>query len=300
MTLWLVLYILYSIFVIVLAHLMKRKLDVKEKGLADWWGILSLILPAVGFISGYLLLIFHKKKSNSSFMDEYSQYVDKEVYNFDLLREDLKKDEDFLAVSTIKGEEGAGVLKKMILNISNERTVRHSSLLEKALNYSDSETVHYAATIRNVLHERILQQLEQDRKNLSHANPETYTALHRSYKSYLESGLYTRSFKSELEAEYELFLKEGLKRFPNHADLLKAYGNLVMHKKPEEGEKAFRRALKILPHSIDAELGMFKVFYQQKKWPEVFNLAKNLYKHPQFTILPSKDQETIRLFSNRN
>ncbi|MCD7035757.1 hypothetical protein LRR81_16050 [Metabacillus sp. GX 13764] len=296
MTVGIIIYLFYAVISVWLISAEKRKWEEEEKGLAEWWMILAFVLPVAGFLAGYFMAKHHRSHKNTSFMDEYSQYIEKGVYNFDLLREQLEKDEDLLSVNLSGEQEGAGILKSIMLNLSNEKTIGHKVLLDKALSNSDRETVHYAAAIRNVLHERAVQQIDQEKRNLSSDSIAGYLSLMNSYRNYLDSGLYDTALKSDIEEEYGTFLKQALFSFPNQPEFLKAFGSLMLEKDLVTAEAAFKQALSSDQGSIDAEMGLFRAAYLKSDWPEIFRLAEKIYRHPQYQLLSEIDQQTAALF----
>lgn len=268
------------------------KLEPSQHGLLVLWVMLSLMLPFIGFLYGFLLIRLFLKKKDGSFMDEYSSYIQNKVYNFENVRETLKQDRKLLSASGHSSENG-WLMKSLLLNMSNEQTINQEKVIKKGLSHPDKEAVHYAATITNVLQDRLANQIKLQKKERSADRPVTYKKLLSSYHDYLSSELLSSAVREKTESEYEAFLKEASAEFPEDPQYREALGMLLFEKDPQEGERIFQRLLHEYPQSVQVMWGWLQIYYKNERWERVFELAVRLRSHPDLNSFPIRQQEII-------
>ncbi|MBS2970037.1 hypothetical protein J9317_14800 [Metabacillus sp. KIGAM252] len=287
-----------SLLGITAAYLLSRffyakKMEQNQYGLLALWILLSIAVPVAGFAYGWFLLLVYMRQQDGTFMEEYSSYIHNKVYNFESLRETLRQDRELLNM-TSHSAENTWMMKNLLLRMSNENTVNQEKIIKKGLNHPDMEAVHYAATITNVLHDRLLNLIQQQKKEIVPDRPSSYKQLFASYQDYLSSELLSNAIREKTEAEYEAFLREAAKAFPEDVQYTEALGLCLFEKNPEEGERIFEKLLKQNPNSANVMWGWLKISYKKERWERVFELAVRLKNHPDLVSFPGNQQEIIR------
>ncbi|AZB43959.1 hypothetical protein CEF21_17475 [Bacillus sp. FJAT-42376] len=275
------------------------KVEKDQHGLLMLWVMLSLLLPFIGFIFGFILLRLFVKNQDGSFMDEYSSYIQNKVYNFENLRETLNQDRQLLSASGYSSGNG-WMMKSLLLNMSNEKTISQEKIIKKGLNHPDREAVHYAATITNVLQDRLANQITQQKRDLSAEHPITYQQLLSTYKEYLSSELLSSAIREKTELDYEGFLREAAAEFPEDFQYREALGMLIFEKNPQESEQIFQSLLHEQPQSAQVMWGWLQISYQNGSWDRVFELAVRLRNHPDINSFPIRQQKIIQYLGGNN
>ncbi|KZZ85685.1 tetratricopeptide repeat protein [Bacillus sp. SJS] len=270
-----------------------KKIEQNQYGLLILWILLSFSVPVLGFVYGWFLLLAYMRKQDDTFMEEYSSYIHNKVYNFESLRETLRQDRELLNM-TSHSTENTWMMKNLLLHMSNENTVNQEKIIKKGLNHPDMEAVHYAATITNVLHDRLSNLIQQQKKEKVTDRPSSYRQLLDSYQDYLSSELLSSAIREKTEAEYEVFLREAAEAFPDDPKYTEALGLYLFEKNPDEGERIFEGLLEQNPNSANVMWGWLKISYTKERWERVFELADRLRNHPDLVSFPGNQQEIIR------
>ncbi|MTH52811.1 hypothetical protein GKZ89_05265 [Bacillus mangrovi] len=271
----------------------KKKLKKDQQGLLVLWSLLSLLLPVIGFLFGWLMVRRFRSRSDDAFMSGYSSYITNKVYNFENLRASLAEDRRLLNAGS-HSTENAWVMKNLLLHMSNEENNHHEILIKKGLNHPDKEAVHYAATITNVLQDRLTERIRDLNKKKAPEHPEVYIQLMAAYEEFLSSELISSGIREMAEYEYEALLREAEALYKENHVYTESLGLFLFEKNREEGERILSRLFDKNPDSSKVLWGWLQVSYKNGHWKAVFELAGKLGDHRDFQTFPDKQQEIIQ------
>ncbi|MGD6816888.1 hypothetical protein ACQCVE_07355 [Metabacillus sp. 113a] len=290
--------ILLGVIAAVLSRRYAKNMERSQHGLLFLWVLLACAVPIIGFIGGWVMVYVFRKRQDGTFMEDYSTYIHNKVYNFESLREMLKQDRHLLSAEG-QTSENSWMIKSLLLNMSNEKNTHQEKIIKKGLSHPDQEAVHYAATITNVLQDRLLNQLQKLKIEKSPELPNSYEVLLESYQEYLSSDLLSSALREKTEKEYEMFLKEASGLFPEHDSFTVALADFLLESNPEESDKLYERIYEKDPRSSKLMWGKLRISYQKGEWNQVFRLAALLMEQPDLRFFSEQQQETIRFLGGK-
>lgn len=191
MTGWMILlfFLLHATVLFVLYRLIVRpKVDATEKGV--WLSIflVSAIIPIVGELFGLIGYVIARRFASPKTLLDYDEYINFETVNLERLQQQAKEDLDLVPLTeALQMDENKR--KQSITQLMSTPLMNTEEYLHLGLEHEDTETVHYAATVRNTLFDRYDLMLKQRIAQVNPERPETIYPVIETGISFLDSGL---------------------------------------------------------------------------------------------------------------
>ncbi|WP_416828319.1 hypothetical protein [Ectobacillus polymachus] len=284
---WIVLYLLYLILVSIVFLIIKKRIRKEKRGQLEFGFILSLAFPIIGLLAALLLAKLRPRQSKGKWLSEYSDYISFTVQNYEDIYVSAKQDMELTPFSTGMQLEQSDIQKQLIVQVSSSSVAKEGKLLKAALLQKDPETVHYAATTIQVLHDRYRKQIDYA-KSLFYQDPKQTEMTHQLlsyYMRYLESDLLSPRQMAEVMDECSPIMLQLAKQFANDPIFTYYYGKILMIQgKFFEAEEQFYHLVETYPETKYGYIGLLKIYYDQKRWIKLYNLLdlvaeRNVYDH---------------------
>ncbi|WP_379970556.1 tetratricopeptide repeat protein [Ectobacillus sp. sgz5001026] len=290
---WIVLYVIYCFLVTKLFLFLNKGIMKEKEGILDYGWLLSLVFPIIGLLASLILLLLRPKQMNSSWLHEYSDYISFHVQNYEDIYVAAKQDMDLTSFSTGMQLEHADIQKQLIVQVGASPVSKEGNLLKAALLQKDPETVHYAATTINILHDRYRKQIDylQGQFNQDTSQQDVAFQLASLYLRYLESELLSPRQIAELLDECTPIFDRFMDLFENVPTFMYVYGKLLMISgKYYEAEEQFFHTMDMHPEESYGYIGLLEIYYDQKSWTKLFHIIETLTKRNMINNLPYQYQ----------
>lgn len=201
MTGWMILlfFLLHATVLFVLYRLIVRpKVDATEKGV--WLSIflVSAIIPIVGELFGLIGYVIARRFASPKTLLDYDEYIHFETLNLERLQQQAKEDLDLVPLTeALQMDENKR--KQSITQLMSTPLMNTEEYLHLGLEHEDTETVHYAATVRNTLFDRYDLMLKQRIAQVNPERPETIYPVIETGISFLDSGLLDQDMQIRIQ-----------------------------------------------------------------------------------------------------
>jgi hypothetical protein len=253
--------------------------DSKKEAEYFWILILGVILPAIGFLGGWLIVLLARLKGEDK---RYIQHERFEADNFSeielrslKIRESLPINMGLQTFDDYRGKEL--VVQMMETNIPNQ-----GRYLKAAVTKPSPETAHYAATALNMLTKRYDSAIKKVHLQVSETQQiDSYRSLLKLYKDYIDSDLLSDTLLREKKRAYQACLEEAIRIFPE--DVLFHEQLMLYLWKEQNNEYAVEIAEKIIQRYSVNENSFFILIqeYLQKgnnaRLKEIIEQIENKY-----------------------
>ena len=252
MTGWMIvlLFLLHALILFVLYRFVVRpKVDSTEKGV--WLSIflVSAVIPIIGELFGLIGYMIARRFASSKTLLDYDEYINFDTVNVERLQQQAKEDLDLVPVAEALQMDG-NKRKQSITQLMSTPLMNTEEYLHLGLEHEDTETVHYAATVRNTLFDRYDLMLKQRVSQVNPERPETIYPVIETGVSFLDSGLLDKEMQERIQ-----------QRILFHLDLLRAYD--------ETDETYLRTKARLSFRSGDMETGERLAEALMLNYPEV-------------------------------
>ena len=203
MTGWMILlfFLLHAGVLFVIYRLAVRpKVDVTEKGI--WLSIflISAVVPIIGELFGLIAYAIARRYASSKTLLDYDEYIHFDAVNLERLQQQAKEDLDLVPLSEALQMDGEK-RKQSITQLMSTPLMNAEEYLHVGLGHEDTETVHYAATVRNTLFDRYDLTLKQRIAQVNPERSETIYPVIETGVSFLESGLLDKDMKARIQQQ---------------------------------------------------------------------------------------------------
>lgn len=201
MTGWMILlfFLLHAAVLFVLYRLIVRpKVDATEKGV--WLSIflVSAVIPIVGELFGLMGYAIARRFASSKTLLDYDEYINFDTVNLERLQQQAKEDLDLVPLTEALQMDG-NKRKQSITQLMSTPLMNTEEYLHLGLEHEDTETVHYAATVRNTLFDRYDLMLKQRIAQVNPERPETIYPVIETGISFLDSGLLDQDMQMRIQ-----------------------------------------------------------------------------------------------------
>lgn len=201
MTGWMILlfFLLHATVLFVLYRLIVRpKVDATEKGV--WLSIflVSAVIPIVGELFGLIGYVIARRFASPKTLLDYDEYINFETVNLERLQQQAIEDLDLVPLTEALQMDG-NKRKQSITQLMSTPLMNTEEYLHLGLEHEDTETVHYAATVRNTLFDRYDLMLKQRIAQVNPERPETICPVIETGISFLDSGLLDQDMQIRIQ-----------------------------------------------------------------------------------------------------
>ncbi|QPC47734.1 tetratricopeptide repeat protein [Mangrovibacillus cuniculi] len=260
-----VFYVFHTIF---LYFWMKRYK--KENGVRDWVGVISFFFPIIGEVIFLLLEYLQKRHPNQEGYIPYERFA---VNNYQIIQVvSMKERESLPFLSGIQSnDEETG--KELVYRLLESDIDKQGHYMKEAVNVSNSETVHYAATGFQLLgrkYEAAIRELTQLVEE--HGTEKEYDLLLSVYREYLNSDVLTKEIHQKKKGMYEVWLKQALEKYPNNYTFFRAKGNWMLETNVEDAFSYWENGLKRFPDQVECYSEVAVLYYKNGNIKELHKL----------------------------
>lgn len=210
MTGWLLvaLFVLHAILLVVVYRLVVfPRTEGEQRGI--WLSIflLSAVIPIVGELFGIVAYGIARRFASSKTLLDYDEYITFEAVNLERLQQQATEDLDLVPLT--EGLQMDGKKRKQsITQLMSTPLSNTEEYLTLGLEHEDTETVHYAATVRNTLFDRYELLLKQRVAQVNEERPETIYPVIETGMSFLDSGLLDQDMQHRIESLVMTYLDQ--------------------------------------------------------------------------------------------
>ena len=246
-------------------------------------GLLAFYIPVFGMCCSLFIafLLLYKPLPKGDLLKEFEKYT--KLSNVAVAKEksssiNLKvlqathRIEPFMDMLSTSNSH----LKQLVLDaIAKRKNAELYPLILAAIDDPRTEIHQFAiAKIQKLKHEyemKIIKAIET--VNVIPTSTEAHYRLASSYGQYMESGLMDKSvasfYQDQFHKEYKKILTLPLSLTEEYN--LSTLGRLSLQiKRWDEAEASFDRALELRPDSLEANMGLIRLFYEQERYSEMF------------------------------
>lgn len=212
MTAWIAFFfVLHAVCLYVVYRLLAPRMDEAERGvlLVICW--ISALIPLLGEVFGWVGYRIARRFASEKTLLDYDEYIQFDTVNLERLQQQAKADIDTVPLADALLMD-ASRRKQSMTQLMSTPLENMDTYLHAGLEHEDTETVHYAATVRNTLFDRYELTIKQKEMQL---NPEQIDSYHRlidAYELFINSGLLDETSKLRVMAKLHDHL-ERLGRF---------------------------------------------------------------------------------------
>lgn len=208
MTVWIWLFlIIHTICLYVAYRIIAPRMDENERGslLMICW--MSAFLPIIGEILGFVSYRVARRFASEKTLLDYDEYIQFDTINLERLQQQAKEDLDTVPLADAMLMDGAR-RKQSMAQLMSTPLANMEPYLDAGLEHEDSETVHYAATVRNTLFDRFELSIKQKEMQLNPEQIDSYYRLVDTYEQFIDSGLLDETSKLRTMAKFHDYLEQ--------------------------------------------------------------------------------------------
>lgn len=267
---WIGLYGIHAIVAFVLLVVLKRRMKSPDYGVAVVALCFGLFLPFIAEVAVYAVYRFAERFDRSGLIEDYDEYIDFRVVNYEQIRHDAKTSSSLLPLADAINSKDPAIRKHSILTHVNQSINNQGKYLQMGLESKDSETVHYAAATMNILIDQYEQELKVAKREYDLGNPETIRRLATIYKRMIHSELITEVMLKDKRGEWLQEILKAKTLYPPspwiYEDLNEIYITL---KRPKDQLEILKEYVHYFPERIEAHLLLIDFYYERERWTEV-------------------------------
>ncbi|EPE63544.1 hypothetical protein L479_00051 [Exiguobacterium sp. S17] len=193
-------FIVHATFLYVAYRVIAPRLDDTKRGILLVVCWMSALIPILGEVFGWISYrLAHRFASEKTLID-YDEYIKFDTVNLERLQQQAKADIDTVPLSDALLMDAAR-RKQSMTQLMSTPLDNMESYLDAGLEHEDTETVHYAATVRNTLFERYELAIKQQEMQLDVDQIDSYYRLIATYELFIDSGLLDETSKLRVMAK---------------------------------------------------------------------------------------------------
>ncbi|WP_294749912.1 hypothetical protein [uncultured Exiguobacterium sp.] len=266
MTLLSVLYVLHLLLVVLVYRLLVFRLPEHERGILTFICLFSVVLPLFGEVLGGIAYLISRRFASSDTLLDYDEYVQFDVMNLEGLQQQAADNMEMVPIKEALNMD-AKRRKQSMIHLTTSSLKDSGKYLQYGLDHDDSETVHYAATVRNSLFDRYEANLRLREQQLNPVDVTTYHVFIQECKTFLDSGLLDEGGIGRLDDRLHLVLEQMRILYPT--DLVRIEAEAEMAIRQGEEEKAissYNEMIQIHPTLPDGYLALIRYYFHRQDW----------------------------------
>ncbi len=168
---------------------------------------MSALVPLVGEVFGLLAYAIARRYASEKTLLDYDEYIHFDTQNLERLQQQAREDIDLVPVTDALKMD-ASKRKHSITQLMTTPLENTEEYLHLGLEHEDSETVHYAATVRNTLFDRYDVTLKQKIAQIDPERKETLYEVIETCESFMESGLLDDELRLQIQRQASMYLEQ--------------------------------------------------------------------------------------------
>ncbi len=207
-----------------------------------------------------------RRFASSDTLLDYDEYVQFDVMNLEGLQQQAADNMEMVPIKEALNMD-AKRRKQSMIHLTTSSLKDSGKYLQYGLDHDDSETVHYAATVRNSLFDRYEANLRLREQQLNPVDVTTYHVFIQECKTFLDSGLLDEGGIGRLDDRLHLVLEQMRILYPT--DLVRIEAEAEMAIRQGEEEKAissYNEMIQIHPTLPDGYLALIRYYFHRQAW----------------------------------
>ena len=265
----LILYVLHLLLIVLAYRVLVFRLPEQERGILTFVCLFSAVLPLLGEVLGGLAYLISRRFASSDTLLDYDEYVQFDVMNLEGLQQQAADNMEMVPIKEALNMD-AKRRKQSMIHLTTSSLKETGKYLQYGLDHDDSETVHYAATVRNSLFDRYEANLRLREQQLNPVDVTTYHLFIQECKTFLDSGLLDEGGIGRLDERLHLVLEQMRAFYPT--DLVRIEAEAEMAIRQGEEEKAisfYEEMIQIHPTLPDGYLALIRYYFQRQNWTSI-------------------------------
>ncbi|MFD1735142.1 tetratricopeptide repeat protein [Bacillus salitolerans] len=257
----LITYLVYAIVLTIWLKQINKRMIEDKKGIYFLIVFLGYFIPVAGIVLGFLAL-FASHFNKKDLTDNYQDYIDFDVANYEEVRMEAVKDLNLISFSSSLDAENSNVRKELIVRLLESDIMNQGQFLQKALMNKDSETVHYAATTINFLKERFEKEISQIKTEFSNVDMRSFKRLSNVYQRYLESNILNEFMSETIRKEFKELTERAIAQFSTEFSFHLQYVNILQkEQKLHEAIQYSEKMIEQFPHKFEGYLKLMELSF---------------------------------------
>lgn len=276
MTLLSVLYLLHFLFIVLIYRLLVFRLPEHERGILTFICLFSVILPIFGEVFGGFAYLISRRFASSDTLLDYDEYVQFDVMNLEGLQQQAADNMEMVPIKEALNMD-AKRRKQSMIHLTTSSLKDTGKYLQYGLDHDDSETVHYAATVRNSLFDRYEANLRLREQQLNPVDVTTYHLFIQECKTFIESSLLDEGGIGRLDDRLHLVLKQMRVLYPTDLVRIEAEAEMAIRQgKEKKAISSYEEMIHIHPTLPDGYLALIRYYFQRNDWSSIGPVLRQL------------------------
>ncbi|KOP30324.1 hypothetical protein ADM98_15945 [Exiguobacterium sp. BMC-KP] len=275
-TLLLVLYVLHLLLIVLAYRVLVFRLPEQERGILTFICLFSAVLPLLGELLGGLAYLISRRFASSDTLLDYDEYVQFDVMNLEGLQQQAADNMEMVPIKEALNMD-AKRRKQSMIHLTTSSLKETGKYLQYGLDHDDSETVHYAATVRNSLFDRYEANLRLREQQLNPIDVTTYHLFIQECRTFLESGLLDEGGIHRLDDRLDAVLEQMRAFYPTDLTRIEAEAELALrHGKNEKAIASYEEMIHIHPTLPDGYLALIRYYFRRNDWTSIGPVLRQL------------------------
>jgi len=276
MTLLSVLYLLHFLFIVLIYRLLVFRLPKHERGILTFICLFSVTLPIFGEVFGGFAYLISRRFASSDTLLDYDEYVQFDVMNLEGLQQQAADNMEMVPIKEALNMD-AKRRKQSMIHLTTSSLKDTGKYLQYGLDHDDSETVHYAATVRNSLFDRYEANLRLREQQLNPVDVTTYHLFIQECKTFIESSLLDEGGIGRLDDRLHLVLKQMRVLYPTDLVRIEAEAEMAIRQGTEKKAiSSYEEMIHIHPTLPDGYLALIRYYFQRNDWSSIGPVLRQL------------------------
>lgn len=200
-------FLVHAICLYVAYRLIAPKMAESERGILLIVCWMSALIPLFGELFGWISYRIARRYASEKTLLDYDEYIQFDTVNLERLQQQAKEDIDTVPLSEALLMD-ATRRKQSMTQLMSTPLDNIEAYLHAGLEHEDTETVHYAATVRNTLFDRYETAIKQKEVQLDDGQIDSFYRLIDTYERFIESGLLDDTSKERAMIKLHTYLEQ--------------------------------------------------------------------------------------------
>lgn len=269
-------FLVHLIVVYLIYRVLCLRLSDDQRGVLTFICLISVFLPLIGEVLSVFALLLARRYASSQTLLDYDDYVQFNVINLEGVQQQAAESMEMIPIAEAM-EMDAAKRKQSIVHLTTTTLADAGKYIQVGLDHTDSETVHYAATVRNTLFDRYEAAVRQKEEQLDPFHVETYYQFIAACETFLESGLLDDGGKKRLNLRLAGGLEQMGVLYSADPEYLHTSGRLALREDDvPRAVRHFSAFIERYPELPDGYLTLIEYHFTKGDWSEIRPILKQL------------------------
>ena len=292
-------FFVHLIVVCLVYRLVRARLSDNQRGVLMFICLISVFLPLIGELFSAVALLLAQRYASSKTLLDYDDYVQFNVINLDGVQQQAAESMEMIPIAEAM-EMDAAKRKQSIVHLTTTMLTDAGKYIQFGLDHTDSETVHYAATVRNTLFDRYEAAVRQKEEQLNPFRIETYHQFITACETFLESGLLDDGGKKRVYLRLSVGLQQMSVLYSTDSEYLQASGRLALRESDVTlAVRHFSAFIEQSPELPDGYLELIEHYFTQGDWSKIQPILHQLRTHVPEESIPEEKRFILERLEGR-